>query len=323
MTALSPPQNAALPERRVLIAFLMFVVAGGGASVAIRITYHELQPFWAGASRLGMAALIFWILVAARKIPLPKGRALLGAVIFGSLTTGLGAILGYWALAGMPASVFQILMALVPLLTIFLSAAHGIESITTRGIIGSLLAVGGIAVVVLFKGSGDAGSEVPVLRVVAVIIAAAFAAEGGVVLKSFPPSPPIMTNAVGMSVGTIFLAAASLVTGERWVIPSESDTWLAYGYLVLVVTVVAFMIYMFVLRNWTASGASYGFVLVPLVTVVVAATVAGEKITASFLVGAALVLAGVLVGALLPAKTKAKAVEECKDRSGQVLSRCV
>jgi len=36
----------------------------------------------------------------------------------------------------------------------------------------------------------------------------------------------------------------------------------------------------------TASGTSYGFVLVPLVTIVVAATVAGESITPAFLVGA-------------------------------------
>jgi drug/metabolite transporter (DMT)-like permease len=63
-------------------------------------------------------------------------------------------------------------------------------------------------------------------------------------------------------------------------------------------------------------------VLVPLVTIVVASTLVGEEITSNFLVGAGLVLAGVLVGALLPARTKAAVVEECKSRSGQVLPRC-
>jgi drug/metabolite transporter (DMT)-like permease len=79
---------------------------------------------------------------------------------------------------------------------------------------------------------------------------------------------------------------------------------------------------MFVLGKWSASGTSYGFVLVPLVTIVVASTLVGETITANFLVGAGLVLAGVLVGALLPSKAKPAAIEECKDRSGQVLPRC-
>jgi drug/metabolite transporter (DMT)-like permease len=62
--------------------------------------------------------------------------------------------------------------------------------------------------------------------------------------------------------------------------------------------------------------------MIPLVTIVVASTLAGEEITFNFLIGAGLVLAGVLVGALLPSKTTPAPVEECKDRSGQVLPRC-
>jgi drug/metabolite transporter (DMT)-like permease len=43
-------------------------------------------------------------------------------------------------------------------------------------------------------------------------------------------------------------------------------------------------------------------VIIPLVTVIVASTLAGEQITLSFVAGGVLVLAGVLVGALLPSK---------------------
>jgi hypothetical protein len=85
---------------------------------------------------------------------------------------------------------------------------------------------------------------------------------------------------------------------------------------------IGFLLYMFVLGKWTASGTSYGFVIVPLVTIVVAATIAGETITLNFLLGAVFVLAGVFVGALLPSKAKPVEIEECKDRSGQVLPRC-
>jgi drug/metabolite transporter (DMT)-like permease len=64
-------------------------------------------------------------------------------------------------------------------------------------------------------------------------------------------------------------------------------------------------------------------VLVPLVTIVVAAVVAGETITANFLAGASLVLAGVLIGALLPSRARPAAIEDCRDRSGLALPRCV
>jgi len=132
-----------------------------------------------------------------------------------------------------------------------------------------------------------------------------------------------MTNAIGMTVGAIILGTASLLSGEQWNFPSQINTWIAYLYLVVFVTFVAFLLYMFVLGKWTASGTSYGFVIVPLVTIVVASTLAGELITINFLIGAVLVLAGVVVGALLPSKTKPEAQEECKKRAGQVLPRCV
>jgi drug/metabolite transporter (DMT)-like permease len=312
------PASSALPERSVLIAFLLFVLVGGGASVAIRMTYAELAPFWAGASRFALAALAFWILVFFRKLPVPKGRALLGALLFGTLTVGLAFVLIGWGLVATPASRYQILMAMVPLLTVFLASLHGIEGITRRGVFGSLLAVAGIAVTV----GGASTSNISLPHVAAIIIAAGFIAEGGVMIKKFPPNPPVMTNAIGMTVGAIILGIASLFSGEAWNIPTQANTWVAFIYLVVFVTVVAFLLYMFVLGKWSASGTSYGFVMIPLVTIVVASTLAGEEITFNFLIGAGLVLAGVLVGALLPSKTKPAAVEECKDRSGQVLPRC-
>jgi drug/metabolite transporter (DMT)-like permease len=310
--------SSALPERSVLIAFFLFVLVGGGASVAIRMTYAELAPFWAGTARFALAALVFWVLVLFRKLPVPKGRALLGAVLFGILTVGLAFILIGWGLVATPASRYQILMATVPLLTVFLASLHGIEAITRRGVFGALLAVAGIA----FTVGGASTSDVSLPHMAAIILAAIFIAEGGVLIKKFPPNPPVMTNAIGMTVGAVILGIASLVSREAWNIPTQTNTWLAFFYLVVFVTVVAFLLYMFVLGKWSASGTSYGFVLVPLVTIVVASNLAGEEITLNFLIGAALVLAGVLVGALLPSKTKPAPVEECKDRSGQVLPRC-
>jgi len=283
------------------------------------MTYAELAPFWVGTSRFALAALAFWVLVFLRKFPVPKGRALLGAALFGTLTVGLAFALIGWGLVATPASRYQILMATVPLLTLFLASLQGIEAITRRGVLGSLLALAGIAITV----GGASTATISLPHVAAIIVAAVCMAEGGVLIKKFPPNPPVVTNAVGMTVGAIILGIVSLASGEAWTIPTQTNTWLAFIYLVVFVTVVAFLLYMFVLGKWSASGTSYGFVMIPLVTIVLASTLAGEEITANFLVGAGLVLAGVLVGALLPSRTKPVVVEECKDRSGQVLPRCV
>jgi drug/metabolite transporter (DMT)-like permease len=310
--------RSALPARSTLIAFLGFILVAGSASIAIRITYTELAPLWVAASRFMLAALVFWVMVVFKRIPLPKGRALVGALLFGALSVGFAFTLIGWGLVATPASRYQVLMATVPLLTIFLSSFQGVEAISRNGIIGALLAVGGIAVTV---GLGPS-AELSLPHVVAILLGATFIAEGGVLIKKFPPNPPVMTNAVGMTVGGIMLGIASLVSGEAWTLPTQRNIWLAFLYLIFIVTVLSFLLYIVVLSKWSASGTSYGFVVVPLVTIVLASALVGEPITASFLIGAAMVLAGVFVGALLRSSKKPATIEACKDCAGEVLPRC-
>ena len=294
-----PAEGAsALPDRLTLAAFALFIILAAGAPVAIRFTYAELPPFWSATARFGTGALIFWVLVLLRKIPMPRGQELVGAALFGALSIGGGFVLAAWGLVKTPAALTSVLLALMPLLTIFFASLHGLESLRWQGLMGSLLAVAGIAVVF----GGSTGEALSIPHVLAIIAAAAFLAEAGVVVKKFPRSHPYATNAIAMTVGVVILAAASLLSGERWVVPSQADTWIALGYLVFVVTVFVFLLYLYVLRRWTASGTSYGFVMSPLITVVLATQLAGEQITSSFILGAGLVLSGVVFGALLPSK---------------------
>ena len=312
-------QGSSLPGRNVLIPFAAFILLVGGSPVAMRISYAELAPFWMGLARFGLGAAAFWGLAVYKGIPVPKGRALLGAVIYGILGVGISFVLMAWGLVKTSASLAAILMALVPLMTVFLSAFQGVESLSVRGVFGSLLAVAGIA----FTVGGPSSMEISLPHILAIIVGTGFVAQSGVIIKRFPPNPPIMTNAISMTVGALILAIASLVAGEVWVIPSQPSTWVALGYLIVFVTVLAFMFYLQVLNNWSASGTSYGFVVIPLITVIIAAILTGEQITTNFIIGAVLVLLGVLVGALLPDKKKAAPMTECKESAGQVVSRCL
>jgi len=291
-------KTSALPDNKTLAAFGLFILLAGAASVAVRITYGELAPFYSGAARFVLAGLIFWVLMFIRKIPFPRGQALLGAALFGTLSVGLAFTFIAWGLVEIPASTYQVLMALVPLLTIFFAFLHGVEKIRWQGLLGSLFAVGGIAVVV----GGARGGGLSLPHVLAIIAGAACLAEAGVIAKKFPRSHPIAMNAIAMTIGAIILSTISLIAGEPWVIPTQVDTWIAFGYLLIFVTVIVFLLYLYILGRWTASGTSFGFVITPLITIVVATSMAGEQITLSFIAGGVLVLAGVLVGALLPSK---------------------
>ncbi|HSM70083.1 MAG TPA: DMT family transporter [Anaerolineales bacterium] len=312
-------QGSALPGRDVLLPFAAFIILVGGAPVAMRISYSELAPFWTGLTRIGLGAVIFWVLAVYKRLQLPKGRALAGAVLYGILGVGVTFVLMSWGLVKTPASMASMLAAMVPLVTVLLVAFQGVESLTARGVIGSLLAVAGIVISV----GGASSTDISLPHVGAIILGTIFLAQSGVVIKQFPPNPPIMTNAIGMTVGAIILAFASLVAGETWALPSQASTWVAISYLVIFVSVLAFLFYLQVLNKWSASGTSYGFVIIPLVTVIIASILTREQITLSFLIGAVLVLIGVSVGALLPGRKNEAEIELCKDCAGQVVSKCI
>jgi len=290
--------SSLLPDRTTLLAFIAFIIVTGGASVAIRFTYAEMPPFWSGAARFICGALFFWIAAFIRKVPLPRGRALVGAILFGVFSMGLSFTFIYWGLVKTPASLYQTIVALVPLLTLFFAIIHGLEPFRGRGLLGALLTVIGIVVAV----GGASSADLSILHILAIIAGAACFAEAGVIAKLFPRNNPIATNAVAMPVGALILGIASFLSGEKAVIPTTTTTWIAFGYIVIFVTIVAFLLYLFILGRWTASGTSYSFVLIPLVTIVLASWLAKEQITWQFMLGGTLVVLGVWVGALLPVK---------------------
>jgi drug/metabolite transporter (DMT)-like permease len=89
------------------------------------------------------------------------------------------------------------------------------------------------------------------------------------------------------------LLGLSLFTGEQQSLPATQSGWGALAYLVVLGSVVVLSLYLQVLSRWTATATSYSFLLIPVATVIIAALLLGEAVTVPFLVGAALVLAGV------------------------------
>ena len=285
---------SARPDPATLSAFAVSILLGGGNAVAVSFSNRELAPFWGATLRFAAAAWVFLLLAFALRRPLPRGRALTGAVVYGVLGFALSYALAYYALTRIPPGLAQTLLALVPLFAVLLAAAHGQERLTTRAILGALLALAGIAIV--FR--GQLALEVAVAPLLAIVLGAACIAETAVAVKAFPKADPVATNAVAMGVGAALLLALSLVAREPWTVPGLRATWSALAWLVLVGSVVVFWLYLFVLGRWTASATSYQFVLLPFVTLAISAWLTGERLTTSVAVGGALVLAGVWIGAL-------------------------
>jgi drug/metabolite transporter (DMT)-like permease len=283
-------------DRATMLAFVGVVVLGGVNGVGIGVLNNELAPIWGAALRFGLASVLLVGLAAVRRVRFPRGQALVGSVIYGFLYFGVGFGLIHWALVDAPPGMTQVILSVVPLLALLLASAHGVEPFRRQGLAGALLAVSGVAVVF-----GDRlGGELPVIVLLAILGGALAVAEGTVAVKRFPSSDPGTANAIAMAVATSILLATSLIAGEAWSLPATPGTWTALIYLVAVGSVVVFVLFLHVVSRWTASATSYVWPLFPLVAVPFSALVLGEPITPMLLLGAALVVIGVYLGAFAP-----------------------
>jgi drug/metabolite transporter (DMT)-like permease len=302
--------NGVRPDRLTLLAFAGVVLFGGGNAIAVKESVAELAPFWSAGLRFVVAGLLLLVIVVATGRRFPRGRSFTGALLYGALAFAASFGFIYPALREVPAGTAMVLIALVPLLTFGLAILHGQERFHVQGLLGALIAFAGVGVVV----ADQLSAAVPLMSLLLIFAGVLFIAESGVILKWVPRSDPFATNAVAMLAGAAILLPLSIASGEAWAAPTEPVTWLALGYLVVFGSIAMFGLYLFALRRWTASAVSYVTLLMPLVTVPLAAALISEQVSPSFVVGGAIALAGVFVGAFLnirPRRSSATSLAEC------------
>lgn len=285
-----------LGDRLTLAAFLVTVLLGGLNFVAVRFSNRELPPFWGAGLRIGAAALVLLAVASIQRLQFPRGRALLGASIYGLLGFGGSYALGYWAILYIPAGLAAVILASAPLFTFVLAVVQGLERFQWRGLLGAVLAITGIALTSL----GSVGGAVPFWPLLAALGMALCFAEASIIIKRFPASHPVSTNVVAMAVGAVVLLGLSTLRDEARILPAQTSTWVALLYLILLGTSAVFVLFLFVLKRWSASTIAYQFVLFPLVAVAASSLLEGTPVTMGLLLGGGLILGGVYVGVVAP-----------------------
>jgi len=282
---------------RALAAFIVGTVLAGGNAVGVRVSNRELDPLWGAGLRFLLAAFLLGAVMSVMRLTLPRGRALLGVLLYGTLIFGGAFSFAYYALVRIHAGLGQTLLALVPLATLLLAVLQRQERLRFAAVVGTLFSIAGIGVI-----SGVSGREsMPLLSLLAVLGAVLCFAQATVLVRHFPPVHAVTTNALGMTAGAAILVALSLLLKESIVLPERGATWLALAYMVVLGSGPVFVLYLVVVRLWSASRAAYTFVLIPVVTVLLSAWIDDEPIGTGLVFGGLLVLAGVYVGALRPA----------------------
>lgn len=289
-------------DRVVATAFVSSAVLAGGNAVAIRFSNRELAPVWGASLRFVLAATILFVVIGVLRLQLPRGGDLVGTLLWGLFQFAGAFGFAYYALVHIQAGLGQTLLALVPLATLLLAVVQGQERLHLAAVMGTLLSLAGVGVI----SGASLPSSVPVLAVLAVFGSVLCFAQANVIVRRHPDVHPVTMNALGMLAGVVVLVAVSLIARETWTLPERPETWAALGYVVGVGSVVVFLLVVFVLHHWEASRASYVMVIVPLVTVVLSAWLDDEPVGPGLVGGGLLVIAGVYIGAIRPARVRAR-----------------
>jgi drug/metabolite transporter (DMT)-like permease len=178
---------------------------------------------------------------------------------------------------------------------ILLRRATG-ERVARASLAGVVLGFGGVALLLL---PGERPDGATLAGMLAILAGAVMWASGSFLTPRLPlPRDPVAATGWELLLGGLMIVAAGLVAGEGAdVHPStfSGDSLLAFAYLVVVGSVIAFSVYAWLLRNVPVSKvATYAYVN-PVVAIVLGWLILDESVTATVLAGAAVIVASVAV----------------------------
>ena len=221
-------------------------------------------------------------------------------VILHSLVTGAlvhGCYLGgvFFAISqGMSAGVSALIVALQPLLTVFLAWLVLNERISRRQIVALLVALLGVVLVISPKFINGAGAEgITAVNVGAVCLAVVGITVGSLYQKRFVPKTDLRLSTTIQYFGALAPLSLLAFMFETRQIDWTGEFLFALGWLVIVLSIGAVSLLMYLIRRNSASSTASLFYLVPVSTAIIAYFLFDEKLVPVQLIGMIVVIVAV------------------------------
>ena len=277
---------------RIWTALGLVYVLWGSTYLGIRYAVETLPPLLSAGARFGVAGLLLAVWLAVRRGPSgfrATGRQLLHAAVVGLLLLGGGNGLVTLAEArGLPSGLAALLVAVIPLWVVVLRASSG-DRPAPRTVLGVAIGFVGVAVLLL---PGARPEGVALLPAAMVVLGSFLWSLGSFGATRFSlPADPLMTTVVQMAAGGAGLLLVGAVKGESLRLSEVSTvSWVAWGYLVVFGSIVAFTAYSWLLGVAPVSQVSTYAYVNPVVAVLLGAGVAGEVVALPTVLAVAVVV---------------------------------
>src|SRR4051812_23724266 len=285
---------------RVWAGLATIYLVWGSTYLAIRVMVETVPPLLGSGARFLLAGLLFagWLVARRGASALRATRAELGACAAVGILLLLGGN-GLVAVAeqDVPSGLAALVVASVPLWVVVFRRLAG-ELI---GPATALSVVAGFAGVALLLAPGERPGHAAAGGVL-IVVAAAFSWASGTFASGRLPLPrdPLRATTLQMLTGGAAMVAVALLAGEGGDVHPGAfslDSALAFAYLVVAGSLLAFTAYTWLLANAPVSQvATYAYVN-PVVAIALGALILGEEVTPLVAVGAGIILpAGAVPG---------------------------
>jgi drug/metabolite transporter (DMT)-like permease len=280
----------------VPLALVGVYLLWGSTYLAIRIGLGSYPPFLMASLRFLVAGGLLFAVLRWRGVALPTMRQWINCAICGTLLLGFGNGLVCYAEQTVASGIAAVAVASMPL---FAALFGGLYRQWPQRLEWIGLLVGFAGVIVLNFGGDLRGSP---LGALALVTAAASWAFGSVWARRQDMPHPVMSTAAQMLCGSVVLAFAGWIGGERFVTMPSLDATLALGYLVVAGSLLGFSAYIYLLHHVRpALATSYAYINPP-VAVLIGVWLGGESVRPLDVAGMVVILAGVV--AITLAKNK-------------------
>jgi O-acetylserine/cysteine efflux transporter len=282
-----------LPLRHIALAVLVAFLLGV-SFVAVRLAVDEWPPLLVTGWRFLLAAFPLVFFVRRPDVPLKfvvSYGVMQGVVMFG---------LGFTAIAwGMPAGLASLIFQAQVFFTIAFATLLLDEKPGPHHVVGGAVAIAGMVLIGWSKLNGVAGAGAALLPFLMVVGAAASWGVANIISKVARPSDMpafVIWSALAAPLPLFLLSMAFEGTSFGWAgfMPSLT-AMLAIIFMAYGATVLAFSIWTWLLRTYSAAVVTPFALLIPIFGFSSMAAVYGERVSFSTGIGAAIVFLGLVI----------------------------
>ncbi len=278
-----------------VLAALVSSALGGVAGGATRYVIHATDPVTLGVFRFGTGFLILLPIALILKSRWPKGRDWIAVALLGILFFFAFSVLFNLAYSYTTAARGALTLSTMPLTTMLVGAALGIEPINARKTIGVLIAMAGVFLALMF-GLSDAPAGA--WRGELIMLAATFCMSlYNVWSRPFiKRSDPLAFLTAGMgAAGLCLLVWALLIDGFAAAAHFGAPQWAAIAYLGVIGSAGAFILWVFALGRTSPTKTAVTITVNPVFASIVGALAIGEGIGLNLIAGLAAVAVGIWI----------------------------